>query len=370
MLLDNQDLAAVCVKIKLPVQLLSIFINYLCNQMIKRKSWMHFIWWLGLYIFWIMIFQKRAFSFSTTVTIQFCYLLFIAANFYFNIYYTVPKFLYKKKYFAFIALFLAGIFIAALLRVPLATYLNYHFFLAGKPQPATFDLFINSLLNIFIWVVCLVAGKLIIDRFRFQQYIDEMARQKEQAELDFLNAQFNPHFLFNSINSIYGHIDKQNTIARNMLLTFSEMLRYQLYDCNSNTIDIEKEMKYIKNYVALQKERKDDNLIINLCIDGNIKGITIAPLLFIAFIENSFKYVSNAEETENRIDISLRKEKDALLFRCYNTKEINFKNNIQHKGIGINNAKRRLQLLYPDKNSLTIIDDKNFYEVNLKLLLI
>jgi len=316
-----------------------------------------------------MIFQKRAFAFSTTVTIQFCYLIFIAANFYFNIYYAVPKFLYKRKYFAFAAVFLGGIVTAALLRVPVATYLNYHFFLAGKPQPSTSDLFINSLLNIFIWVVCLVAGKLIIDRFRFQQYIDEMAKQKEQAELDFLNAQFNPHFLFNSINSIYGHIDKQNAIARNMLLTFSEMLRYQLYDCNSNMIDIEKEMKYIKNYVALQKERRDDTLVINLCIDENIKGFTVAPLLFIAFIENSFKYVGNAEETDNCIDISIKKENDVLLFRCYNTKEINFKNNIEHKGIGINNAQRRLQLLYADKYNLDITDKENFYEVNLKLQL-
>ena len=194
-----------------------------------------------------------------------------------------------------------------------------------------------------------------------------MAKQKEQAELDFLNAQFNPHFLFNSINSIYGHIDKQNATARNMLLTFSEMLRYQLYDCNSNVIDIEKEMKYIKNYVALQKERKDETLIINLIIDDNIKGIAVAPLLCIAFIENSFKHVSNSEEKENRIEISLIKKNDALHFRCYNTKEINAKNNIEHKGIGIANARRRLQLLYPDKNDLEVIDDGDFYEVNLKL---
>jgi two-component system, LytTR family, sensor kinase len=337
--------------------------------MTKQKNWIHVAWWFGLYIFWIMIFQKRAFAFSTTVTIQFCYLIFIAANFYFNLYFTVPKFLYRRKYLSFIALFLAGIIVTALLRVPLAAYLSYHFFLKGKPQPSVSDFFTNSLLNIFIWVVCLVAGKIIIDRFRFQQYIDEMAKQKEQAELDFLNAQFNPHFLFNSINSIYGHIDKQNTIARNMLLTFSEMLRYQLYDCNSNTINIEKEMKYIKNYVVLQKERRDDTLVINLFIDENIKGFTIAPLLFIAFIENSFKYVGTSADTENCIDISVQKENDVLDFRCYNTKEKQFKNNIEHKGIGINNAKRRLQLLYPGKNKLEITDEENFYEVNLKLVL-
>ena len=264
---------------------------------------------------------------------------------------------------------LAGILLSALLRVPLAMYLNKHYFLVGKSLPGYSSLFTDSLLNILIWVVCIVAGKLIIDRFYFQQYVDEMAKQKEAAELDFLNAQFNPHFLFNSINSIYGHIDKHNNTARNMLLTFSEMLRYQLYDCSSNTIDIEKEMNYIKNYVALQKERKEESLIVNLCIAENIKGFSIAPLLFIPFIENSFKYVSTGEEIVNKVTISITKDGDTLYFKCYNTKEINFINNIEHKGIGITNARRRLALLYPKKHQLDIIDDKNFYEANLKIQL-
>ena len=90
--------------------------------------------------------------------------------------------------------------------------------------------------------------------------------------------------------------------------------------------------------------------------------------MFIAFIENSFKYVGSAEETENCIEISVKKENEVLHFKCYNTKEKNFKNNIEHKGIG-NNAKRRLQLLYPNKNKLEINDAENYYEVNLKLQL-
>jgi LytS/YehU family sensor histidine kinase len=317
-----------------------------------------------------MVFQKREFAFSRTATVEFCYLIFIAANFYFNIYFTIPRFLYRKKYFLFALFMMLGIIVAALLRVPLATYLNRHYFLVGKPQPGFSPLFINSFLNIFIWVVCIVAVKLIIDRFRFQQYVDEMAKQKEQAELDFLNAQFNPHFLFNSINSIYGHIDKHNSTARNMLLTFSDMLRYQLYDCNSKAIPIEKELNYIKNYVALQKARKEESLVINLNVDENVKGFSIAPLLFIAFIENSFKYVSASEEKVNEVAISVTKEDDTVHFKCYNTKEINFTNPIVHKGIGITNARRRLQLLYPKKHHLDITDDKNYYEVYLKIQLV
>ncbi len=335
----------------------------------EYKIGLQILCWAALYFFWVMVFQKRAFAFSRTATVEFCYLIFVAVNYYFNIYFAIPKFLYQKKYFVFIISMLAGIAFTALLRVPLARFLNEHYFLIGKLQPGFAELFLNSLLNIFIWVVCIVAGKLMIDRMRIQRHVDEMAKEKEKAELDFLNAQFNPHFLFNSINLIYGHIDKHNAVARNMLLTFSDMLRYQLYDCSNNSIYIEKEINYIKSYVALQKARKEESLAVNLCVDENVKGFTIAPLLFIAFIENAFKYVGSSDEKENYVNISFQKQDDILIFKSRNTKEANIKNNIEHKGIGIVNAKRRLGLLYPQKHELTINDNDDFYEVNLKLKL-
>ena len=325
------------------------------------------LYWIALYIFWVMVFQRREFSFSRTVTIEFCYLIFIAGNYYFNISFIVPRFLYRKKYAAFCLLFLTGIIVSSLLRVPLATYLNKHFFMPGKAQPGFDELFLNSFLNIFVWVICLVAGKLIADRFRFQQYIDEMARQKEQAELDFLNAQFNPHFLFNSIHSIYGQIDKQNTTARKMLLSFSDMLRYQLYDCTHGSIDIEKETAYIRNYVALQEARKGNGVEVCLQIEEGLRGFTIAPLIFIAFIENSFKYAGIGEETENKVMISLCRENDFIHFRCFNTKDPETIHSLEHKGIGMANVKRRLALLYPEKHTLVIKNDINSYEVTLDI---
>src|ERR1700722_2117861 len=333
----------------------------------NQKIALQVLCWAALYFFWVMVFQKRAFAFSRTATVEFCYLFFVAANYYFNIYFTTPKFLYQKKYVVFFVAMLTGIAFTALLRVPLATYLNEHYFLVNKLQPGFAELFTNSFLNIFIWTVCFVAAKLMIDRIRIQRHVDEMVKEKEKAELDFLNAQFNPQFLFNSINLIYGHIDKQNAIARNMLLTFSDMLRYQLYDCSSNSIGIEKEMNYIKNYVALQKARKEETLAVDLCIDENMKGFMIAPLLFIAFIENAFKYVSNSDEKENCVKISFIKQNDILIFKSCNSKETNIDNNIEHKGIGITNAKRRLALLYPNNHELMINNSDDLYEVILKL---
>jgi two-component system, LytTR family, sensor kinase len=302
------------------------------------------------------------------MTIQFCYLLFIAGNYYFNVYFTIPVFLYRKRYTAFAFLFLAGIVVASLLRVPLATYLSAHYFAPGKPPPGFSALFFNSLINIFIWTICLVAAKLIIDRIRFQKYIEVIEKEKMKNELDFLKAQFNPHFLFNSINSIYGNINKSNSTARDMLLTFSEMLRYQLYECNTGTIRIEKEIGYIRNYITLQQIRKPENLSIHLEVSEEVRGITIAPLIFIAFIENSFKYVSNYEDKLNEVRISLARSNNQLFFKTFNTKEnSNGRKPMDHGGIGIANVKRRLELLYPGKHALAIENNEHSFEVTLNL---
>ena len=350
-------------------QCANFIIKYNSQLMYKIKPWTHVAAWAALYFFWILIFQNRALAFTRTLTVEFCYLFFIAGNYYFNVQYTIPKLLYRKKYVAFGLMLLTGIFAGALFRVPVAMYLNEHYFLPGKPQPIPSKIFLNSLINIFVWVVCIVAAKLIIDKVRFQKYIAGIEREKTKNELDFLKAQFNPHFLFNSINSIYGHIEKKNTCARNMLLTFSEMLRYQLYECNVENISIDKEINYIKNYVALQQIRKEESLLVKLNINDNVKGFTIAPLLFIAFIENAFKYVSNNDTKENSVEISLCRQDNNILFRIFNTKEIINHTPIKHQGIGIANVKRRLELLYPGKYNLNIDDRNDTYEVTLNLQL-
>lgn len=336
-------------------------------RLIRHKYLVHILWWGGLYFFWVMVFQKRSFAISHTATVEFCYLLFISANFYFNIFYAIPGFLYKQYYIGYSLLFLAGVLVTAVLRVPLALFMNANFFLVGKAQPTASALFVASFLNIFIWTVFIVSVKIVLDRFHIQEHLEEVKKQKSEAELDFLNAQLNPHFLFNSINSIYGHIEKGNSTARNMLLNFSDMLRYQLYDCNSECVDINRELDYIKNYIILQRARKEEDLIVNFRVDKNVKDLKVAPLLFICFVENALKYVGVTEEGENRVDIAFTKQGGDLLFKCLNTKDPIPVTNIEHKGIGINNTRRRLALHYPEHHYLDIQEDKEHYLVKLKI---
>lgn len=318
---------------------------------------------------WVVVFQNHALTISRTVTVQFCYLIFIAGNYYLHTLVSIPRFLYKKQYVSFALMLLGGMATGALLRVPLAMYIGSHFFNAGKQQQNLNTLFINSFVNIGVWVICLVAIKIAVDKIRFQKYVDTIEKEKMKAELDFLKAQFNPHFLFNSINSIYAHIDKKNAGARGMLLTFSEMLRYQLYECNTDVISIDREITFIKNYVALQQVRMEESLIVELYISPAVKGFTIAPLLFISFIENAFKYVSNSDHHDNKVEITMDKQGDDFILRVFNTKD-DIAGSLLHKGgIGIINAQRRLNLLYPQKHTLQINDKESSYEVTLNLTL-
>ncbi|GGA87134.1 sensor histidine kinase [Puia dinghuensis] len=334
----------------------------------QHRIWISIGLWAGLYLCWIFLFRDRVFTVTRTLTVQFCYLLFVAANFYAQVYYAIPRLLNRKRYLAF-ALFLPGaITLSALLRTPLAIWLQVSYFRPGSPAPDFGTVFRDSFLNIFIWVMCLVAIRLVLEKIWFRQYMDTMEKERIRNELDFLKAQFNPHFLFNSINSIYGHIDRKNGKARNMLLSFSEMLRYQLYECDVDNIVIEKEIQYIRNYIALQQERKDEHLRVLVDIPEDVRGFTIAPLLLITFVENAFKYVSSHEDRENQVSISLHKEEDQLLFRAFNTRdEYGVRREMEKGGIGIANARRRLDLQYPGKHSLQITDGGDSFEVILRL---
>jgi two-component system, LytTR family, sensor kinase len=187
-------------------------------------------------------------------------------------------------------------------------------------------------------------------------------------ELDYLKAQINPHALFNSLNTIYGHIDKNNQVARNILLQFSELLRYQLYDCGAEKVNLQKEIEYVKNYVAFQRLRKDERLAVTLQIRNFETNLKIAPLLLVVLIENAFKFASNFCDKENNITIKIFAEGNMLHSSFSNTKELALDTVPESSnGIGIANLKRRLELLYPEKYKLTTTVENEFYETNLML---
>jgi hypothetical protein len=328
----------------------------------------HLLFWLFAYILWVFVFRNSTLVLTHAITIQFCYLLFIAANYYFNTLYNIPQLLNKKQYVKFGALFILAIAVTALIRIPVSMLVTLYVFKVAGAHFNYLHIFYDSFVNILFWVALILAGKMIGEKIRSEIYIEKIEKEKAANELNFLRAQFNPHFLFNSINSIYGHIDKSNKPAREMLLNFSELLRYQLYECNVEQIELDRELNYIKNYIDLQKSRIDERIRVSFCdaqIGGNLK---IAPLLLITFIENAFKYVGFNEGQDNYIDISLIHQNGQLIFKIINTKDACISQGEKSSGLGIANAKRLLALLYPDKHKLQINEQEESYEVTLTLV--
>jgi two-component system LytT family sensor kinase len=319
--------------------------------------------WVTLYVIWVLVFQNRTITITRTLGVEFCYLVFIALNYYATINYIIPKFLNKKMYGSFLLIFIVFTAIAAFLRAVVSYYIStylYHF-----PPPVLTVLYPASLLNIFVWTSILVAGKMMIDRAKHQRYIEEVEKEKIKHELDFLKSQHNPHFLFNSLNSLYFQIDKNNADARGTLMKLSEMLRYQLYECNSDRISIDKELNYLNSYIELQRLRLGKNYCINFKADENIKGFELAPLLVIPLVENAFKHVSHFTDRSNEINIALSYNNRIFICEVINTTEQQKPD--KEGGIGLKNLERRLEIMYPGRFDLTILEKDNKFCATLKI---
>ncbi len=295
------------------------------------------------------------------MTIEFCYLIFITADYYIINYFIVPAFLLRGKYILFITGILGTILLSAWGRSAIALNMRVHYFhIPGKVDFS--DLYIQSLINISLWVLLITVGKMMIERLQAQSQLELLEKERVKNELDYLKAQINPHALFNSLNTIYGHIEKNNQVARNTLLQFSELLRYQLYDCGEEKVSLEKEIGYINNFISFHKLRKEENLLVNLQI-GNIEPhLKIAPLLLVVLIENAFKFVSNSPDRENKICIHLSTDGKLLHSSISNTKEFQEADtDNKSKGIGVANLQRRLELLYRGKFEYRVVDEKYVY---------
>lgn len=184
------------------------------------------------------------------------------------------------------------------------------------------------------------------------------------AEVNFLKSQINPHFLFNTLNSIYAQAHSRSDKTEFSILKLSEMLRYVLYDSGENNVELAKDIRYIDNYIDLQKIRLSSKVKINYSVEGDLNNSTIAPMLLITFIENAFKHgISYMHPSTVTIQIEVFEKTLTLLI----TNPVVNKNSFTPGGLGLKNVTRRLDLLYPKKYLLDIHSDDLVYIVNLKL---
>lgn len=289
----------------------------------------------------------------------------LALMIYVTNYLLIPKLLYRKKYFLFTVSFVVMILSSSVIKMSiLGHYLNNPILYNWSSHLK--DRIYDNILPHFFLVIAGVATKLMLDYGRLQQRMAEIAKEKAEAELNFLKSQINPHFLFNSLNAVYFLIDKNNHDARQALHKFSDMLRYQLYEVKDSKIPVEKEIAYLKDYVDLQKLRRDENYSVTFNCSPEVKEFSIEPLLLIPFVENAFKHVSHHAAKNNFINLEMNRNNGSFLFEISNSREING-SSVERGGIGLENVKRRLELLYPGKHELSIGDTETDFTVKLKL---
>ena len=199
---------------------------------------------------------------------------------------------------------------------------------------------------------------------------DQAEKEKTRSELMFLKAQMNPHVLFNSINSIYALIIRDPKLAANTLVKFSDMLRYQLYECNVDEVPISKEIAYLSHYIDFEKMRKN-RLIVNFNVSESCANFQLAPLLMIPFVENAFKFVSDHFEHPNSIDIELDLQGKTFIFLVKNTTQSEYKiaQELKVGGIGLTNVKRRLALIYSGLHELSIKSEHEEFEIKLQIII-
>lgn len=206
-----------------------------------------------------------------------------------------------------------------------------------------------------------------IVRWLFAQIKSTLKQKKEKnnVELLHLQSQVNPHFFFNTLNNLYGLIDKDSTKAKDMVLKLSDMMRYSIYDGQKESVTLEEELAYIKNYIELHKTRYHKETDIKLHHHIQKEGVKVMPLLFIILLENAFKHgVENLRENAY-VTISLIGSENEVVFSIEN----NFDPDelADNPGIGLKNLKRRLELVYPKRHTLSFSVTNDIYKVQLTL---
>lgn len=332
--------------------------------------------WLWHLIFWVLyaIFQARSY-YVTIAYYDVKYLEFmLISNIPFVIFTYFTLWLYrilisKENYISYL---LSGILIWSVVLSGTVTFQKYHLRLMPEISQARWaDIYWNQLPFYLTFFVLLTMCKYFKDNVIKQYYDSQREKLQIQTELNNLKAQVSPHFLFNTMNNFYGLAVEGSPKLPSLMVRLSELLRYSLYETKSLTVPLSKEIEYMRNYIELERIRLEDSMAFEFnCEADDAHKFEIAPLLFVVFVENAFKHAKNVKDDIVRIRIKLTLADDGTLFfqlknNCLtNAQDVDY----NRVGIGLENVRKRLQVLYPDDQHGLIIEKiESFFWVKLKI---
>jgi two-component system, LytTR family, sensor kinase len=329
-----------------------------------------FFWIASIILFTVVLFYTRGdftvyditFRLAANILIT---IGFLAISVYVNLLWLIPQFFNKRKFLLFITLELANIL--------LFICLNYYvtLFFEGGNHPANYmSEIIAEFILVLLFLIVSTLLKFMRDSIALQDVelrMKEVEKQKVEAELRALKAQVNPHFFFNTLNSLYAlSLDKSDK-ASELILKLSDLMRYVIYESRDDLVAIGKQLEFLENYVYLERLRLNENLDIRFDIIGNHSDVKIAPLIYLAFIENSFKHGARDKVDHPYIHIHFSIEHDdRVIFSVENRTDPLMGRNPEG-GFGLSNVKKRLELLYPGSYDLKINESLTIYRVDLTI---
>ena len=281
---------------------------------------------------------------------------------YSNMYFFVPKFLFRKKYLSYSISLLSGMLLAYVIHEVASYYLQ----LGLLPNEDDNINFLTFSFMIMVLIIASAAVKLFQQWISDAQLIHELELAKTNAELEQLKNQINPHFLFNMLNNANVLIEDDPKKASQVLMKLSDLLRYQLYDSSRDKVLLTSEIHFLEDFLNLEKVRRDNfNFLISK--EGALSGVQVPPLLFISFVENAVKH-NNDSEKSSYVNLYFDVGRSTLSFKCINSKP-GVKAISKPGGLGMANIQRRLELLFPSAHDLKIEDNSETYCVTLTLKL-
>ncbi|MHA7057693.1 sensor histidine kinase [Aquimarina sp. M1] len=289
-------------------------------------------------------------------------MLGIIPLFYFTTFYLVPEYYAVKKYTSFISFFLLGLACVTAVELLIIYFQETPF----RPEILRFFLFYN----LFFMTIAIIYG-IVRHQFRMEGRQQLLEKEKINAELRLLQSQINPHFMFNALNNLLAISERSHNPETSSGITkLSDLLRFMIYDTQSERVLLSKEIEFIENFISLQKLKysTEDPFEIMFTVAFNDQNPKISPTLLIPFVENAFKHGLNIQE-KSFIDIKLEFKNQRLYFAIKNSKHQVQKTEFDKKysGIGLDNVKKRLKLLYPNQHHLDINEDEHTFYVQLTI---
>ena len=335
------------------------------HWLFKNRILQHTVFWVAHVLFYGLLYGSFEENYYATLFEELVYLPGRMAFTYFTLYFLLPKYLLPGKYWQFFT----GLLIASVVMGIEQRYVSYTIlYPLYYPEALNASFFyIPKIIKMFVITYPVaffaIAIKLLKYWYANKQAQQILTQEKLQAELKFLKTQIHPHFLFNTLNNLYALTLKKSDKAPEMVLKLSELINYMLYECVGDEVPLPKEIKFIRNYIDIEKMRYGERLDIDIRISGDVSDKKIAPLILLPFVENCFKHGASEALQQSWVKLTIDAQEHVLIVKVENNKPPDVLVTPRKEGIGIQNVKRRLNLLYPDQHELKIMSGEETFLV-------